>query len=157
MPNIKHSSPHCKCRHKTLFLLLPVSCQLHLDCHIHKNSQICASATWFVGPSPKQEHSTLTCRDMKTALMWQMLLKKTRWIPIAFSHKVLICVPYTLTKNLVNFFRYISLTRTLIDKKGSAMFANTQTFLFPFLSDMQFTEIWITLCLTGERIVKVTN
>lgn len=77
---------------------------------------------------------------MKTARMWQMLLKKRR-MSTAFSHNILICVPHTLTKNLVNFFKYISLTSTLIYKKSNAMFANTQMFLFPFLSDLQFTEI----------------
>lgn len=159
MPDIKLiCSPHCKYRHKTLFLLLPVSHQLHLDCHSRKNSQIYASAMWFVGPSPRQEHSTLTCRDMKTARMWQMLLKKTRWMSIAFSHNTLIYVPYTLTKNLENCFKYISLTRTLIDKKSNAIFANTQLFLFPFLSDLQLTGIQITLCFTGgEQIVEGTN
>lgn len=59
-----------------------------------------------------------------------------------------------IEKNLVNCFKYTSLTSALIDKKSNAMFANTQM----FLSDLQFTEIQITLCFTGEeQIVEGTN
>lgn len=61
-----------------------------------------------MGPYPtRQEWRALTCRDRKTAQIWQMLLRRQDKCPIAFSHNILI----------VNSFKYLSLNSTLIDKK----------------------------------------
>jgi len=73
--------------------------------------------------------------------MWQMLLGRPEECPNALSHNILSCVHHALTKTSVNSFKYISLNSTLIVKTSNAMFANTQMFLFPFLSDLQSTQI----------------